>query len=171
MFNEWQTLQVRLQAHPEISIRVTRTTPAGAPSAYEVTYNIRSLCGVEGWQHLDEPDIVCRPCYAERFVMDIDLPPGYPGIDAPPAFCFRTTDAEGKQIPHPWHPNIRWFGQMAGRVCINMSDSYTELAWGVLRVAEYLRFERYHATQEPPYPEDPMVARWVIRQGEPNGWI
>jgi len=37
-------------------------------------------------------------------------------------------------------------------------------------VAQYLHYDIYHATCEPPYPEDLKVASWVIRQGEPNGW-
>ncbi len=103
--------------------------------------------------------------------MQIDLPPGYPCIDSPPALRFLTADENGNPIPHPWHPNIRYFGSFAGRVCINMADSYTDLAWGVERVGQYLRYERYHAVNEPPYPEDMQVAAWVIRQGEPNEWV
>ena len=59
----------------------------------------------------------------------------------------------------------------AGRVCINMSDTYTDLLWGVKRVASYLRYDCYHAVSAPPYPEDLQVAAWVVQQGEPNGWI
>ena len=75
------------------------------------------------------------------------------------------------EIPHPWHPNIRYFGEFAGRVCLNTLNSHTSLAWCVDRVALYLRYDLYHAIQEPPYPEDPKVARWIIQQGEPNEWI
>jgi hypothetical protein len=52
-----------------------------------------------------------------------------------------------------------------------MADTYTDLVWGVDRVASYLRYETYHARQEPPYPEDLKVAAWVVCQGEPRGWI
>ena len=51
-----------------------------------------------------------------------------------------------------------------------MPDTYTDLAWAVERVAQYLRYEIYHAVSEPPYPEDLKVAAWVIRQGEPKEW-
>ena len=66
------------------------------------------------------------------------------------------------------------------RVALLMSDSistwfnsntYAGLDWCVDRVARYLSYERYHAVQEPPYPEDFKVAEWVVRQGEPNDWI
>ena len=88
-----------------------------------------------------------------------------------PSLNFLTVDLSGQPIPHPWHPNIRYFGAFAGKVCINMADTYTDLLWGVERVASYLRYDTYHAIMEPPYPEDLKVAAWVRHQGEPNGWI
>jgi hypothetical protein len=103
--------------------------------------------------------------------MTLELPPGYPGVDAPPLLNFLTVDSSGQPIAHPWHPNIRFFGAFAGKVCINMTDTYTDLLWGVERVASYLRYDTYHAIMEPPYPEDLEVAAWVRHQGEPNGWI
>ena len=39
-----------------------------------------------------------------------------------------------------------------------MADTYTDLVWGVERVAHYLRYDVYHAVSEPPYPEDLKVA-------------
>jgi hypothetical protein len=52
-----------------------------------------------------------------------------------------------------------------------MTDTYTDLLWGVQRVASYLRYDTYHALIEAPYPEDLKVAAWVTRQGEPKEWI
>jgi hypothetical protein len=52
-----------------------------------------------------------------------------------------------------------------------MTDTYTDLLWGVQRVASYLRYDTYHAQMEAPYPEDLKVAAWVTRQGEPKEWI
>ena len=100
--------------------------------------------------------------------MQLTIPDAYPEVDAPPVFRFiRTGDVD--QLP--WHPNIRYEGEMAGMVCINRLNTFTDLVWGVERVADYLRYERYHAKQEPPYPEDLRVAQWVRQLGEPNGWI
>ena len=99
------------------------------------------------------------------------MPEAYPDIDAPPSFRFLTCDEEGNPIPHPWHPNIRYSGDFAGRVCLNAMDTHAGLAWAVERVESYLRYERYHALNEAPYPEDQRVAAWVIREGEPNDWI
>lgn len=167
---EWQQLEQRLEHRHNIVCRPVRRNKEGLPTAYLVNYLLRSICGVENMEHFGEPGIENPPVFADRFLMRIDLPDGYPSVDAAPAFRFVTHDEQGQPIPHPWHPNIRFFGDFAGRVCINMPDTYTDLVWAVERVAQYLRYEVYHAVSEPPYPEDLKVAAWVIRQGEPKGW-
>lgn len=167
---EWQQLEQRLEHRHNIVCRPVRRNKEGLPTAYLVNYLLRSICSVEDMEHFGEPGIENPPVFADRFLMRIDLPDGYPSVDAAPAFRFVTHDEQGQPIPHPWHPNIRFFGDFAGRVCINMPDTYTDLVWAVERVAQYLRYEVYHAVSEPPYPEDLKVAAWVIRQGEPKGW-
>lgn len=164
---EWQQLQRHLAPRKDITLSVVRTNSLGLPLAYRLDYHIRSICGVE---HIERLGTHNPPVFASHFVMQIDLPQGYPCVDAPPSFRFLTSDG-GRPIPHPWHPNIRYFGDQAGRVCLNMTDSYTDLAWGVERVAHYLRYDLYHAVVEPPYPEDLKVAAWVVAQGEPEGWV
>jgi len=171
LWHEWQTLQEALASRQDIRCTVLRTNVDGLPVRYLIDYHIRSLNGVTDVEHLGAPGVSNMPLYAEHFRMLIDLPDNYPCIDGAPVFRFLTEDEQGKPIPHPWHPNIRYSGPMAGRVCINMPDTYTDLLWGVRRVASYLRYECYHAVNEPPYPEDQQVAAWVIRQAEPNGWI
>ena len=168
---EWKEIERQTAGREDLSCRVVRSNPSGLPTGYEVEYRIRSICGVEDEESLGTPGCVNPPLFADRFVMSIDLPEEYPCVDAPAHFRFLTTDEKGLPIPHPWHPNIRWRGKMAGHVCLNRTDSFTPLAWGIERVAQYLRYERYHALNEPPYPEDQQVAAWVIRQGEPNEWI
>lgn len=160
---EYQLLEERYSAHPEISFSVAGCNASGMPNQYLIQYNIRCICCVEDIEHLNEPGFDNEPIYADSFLMLLELPPAYPSVDAPPVFRFLTHDDEGQPIPHPWHPNIRWFGEMAGRVCLNMPDTYTDLAWCVGRVAQYLHYERYHAVNEPPYPEDRQVATWVLR--------
>ena len=168
---EWRRLEERVDARKDIDIEVVRVNMAGLPTEYRVTYHIRSICGVDLPERLDEPGVSNAPLFADTFVMVIEIPEDYPCIDSQPAFRFLTQDEDGSEIPHPWHPNIRYFGSFAGRVCLNAPDSYMDLAWYVERIALYLKYERYHAKQEPPYPEDMAVARWVLRQGEPMGWI
>ncbi len=167
---EWQQLEHRLEHRHDITCRPVRRNKEGLPTAYLVDYQLRSICGVENLEHFGEAGIENPPVFANDFLMRIDLPEGYPSVDAAPALRFLAYDEQGQPIPHPWHPNIRYFGDFVGRVCINMPDTYTDLAWAVERVAHYLRYEVYHAISEPPYPEDLKVAAWVIRQGEPNEW-
>lgn len=167
---EWQQLETRLEHRRNILCTVLRRNAEGLPIAYLIDYQIKSICGVDNLEHFGEPGIQNPPVFATGYRMRIDLPDGYPSVDAPPTFRFLTYDDQGLPIPHPWHPNVRYFGDFAGRVCVNMPDTYFDLAWGVERVAQYLHYDIYHATCEPPYPEDLKVASWVIRQGEPNGW-
>ena len=168
---EWRRLEERFGKRSDIVVSVTAANAAGMPVRYGIEYRIRSICGVEQVERLGEPGITNPPLFADRFRMELVLPPAYPCVDGAPQYRFLTSDSLGNPVPHPWHPNIRWFGPMAGRVCLNMSDTYTDLAWGVDRIAQYLRYELYHAVNESPYPEDQQVAAWVIRQGEPNEWI
>lgn len=171
LLNEWRRLEERMSLRPDITIEATKANAAGLPVMYKVTYLIKSICGVERMERLDEPGVSNDPVFATSFTMTVDIPEDYPCIDSQPRFCFLTHDENGEPIPHPWHPNIRYFGSFAGRVCLNAPDSYMDLAWYVERIASYLRYDRYHAKQEPPYPEDMKVARWVLRQGEPMGWV
>ena len=168
---EWRTLEDRFGGRNDIDVSVSRTNADGLPVRYLVDYHIRSICGVEQVEKLGEKGVSNPPLFADAFQMEIDLPASYPCVDGAPVFRFLVSDSQGLPLPHPWHPNIRFFGDMAGRVCLNMDDSYTDIAWGVDRIAGYLRYDLYHAVAEPPYPEDMQVAAWVIRQGEPNEWI
>jgi hypothetical protein len=171
LLSEWRLLEDRFSHRPDIAVGVQSCNAAGLPVSYRVDYRIRSICGVENVERLGEKGVENPPLFANAFRMDLVLPPNYPCVDGAPVFRFCTQDEQGNPIPHPWHPNIRWFGEMAGRVCLNMDDTYTDLAWGVERIAGYLRYDLYHAVAEPPFPEDMQVAAWVIRQGEPQEWI
>ncbi len=168
---EWNALENALSSRSDIHYSIIKRNAQGLPISYQITYHIKSICGVSNIENLDKPGVENKPIFADEFKMQIEIPEDYPCIDAVPIFCFITKDTSGNPIPHPWHPNIRYFGEMAGRVCLNAIDSYADLAWYVKRVAQYLKYELYHAKQEPPYPEDMNVARWVLRQGEPMNWI
>ena len=168
---EWQMMDEGLSARSDIRWSVNRTNAEGLPVRYIVDYLIHSICGVTNVEQLNQPGVCNQPLYADCFRMASDLPDAFPCIDGAPVFRFLTEDENGQPLLHPWHPNIRFFGPMAGRVCLNRTDTYTDLVWGVKRIATYLTYERYHAMAEPPYPEDLQVAAWVIRQAEPMGWI
>lgn len=171
LLHEWIELDQTLEKQNEIEYKIGKCNARGLPTEYLITYHIYSIQGVEQIDKLNQPGESNPPIFASTFRMRISLPVNYPCIDAPAEFRFLTHDTEGNEIPHPWHPNIRYFGEFAGRVCLNTLNSHTSLAWCVDRVALYLRYDLYHAIQEPPYPEDPKVARWIIQQGEPNEWI
>ena len=171
LWHEWHQLEEGLAGRRDITYEVLRWNADGLPTAYLIDYHLRSICGVENEADLNEPGVENTPVFATGFQMKIDIPQGYPCVDAPPSLNFLTADASGNPVAHPWHPNIRYYGAFAGRVCINMADTYTDLLWGVERVASYLRYDTYHALMEPPFPEDLKVAAWVTRQGEPHGWI
>ena len=171
LWHEWHQLEQGLSGRRDITFEVLRRNADGIPTAYLIDYHLRSICGVENEADLNEPGVENTPVFATGFQMKIDIPHGYPCVDAPPSLNFLTADASGNPVAHPWHPNIRYYGAFAGRVCINMADTYTDLLWGVERVASYLRYDTYHALMEPPFPEDLKVAAWVTRQGEPHGWI
>ena len=154
LLHEWQTIEKMFP--PDGNVRCTPSAygPSGLPVAYEVEYRVRSISGV---------DAEGKPVFGNRFVMDVRIPSEFPDVDAPVELRFRN--------PVPWHPNIRYFGPLAGRVCLNQIDTFGDIAWAIARVGQYLTYERYHAINEPPYPEDQQVAAWVVRQGEPNEWI
>ncbi len=162
LLTEWERIDSTLAKMEDIEYSVTGFNDKGIAIEYEIIYLIRSFCGVE-----DD----MSPKYADRFVMRLSIPDEYPCADAPVELTFALRDGAMEEIAHPWHPNIKYFGAFAGRVCLNNMDSYTELAWCVERVAHYLRYERYHAENHPPFPEDLTVARWVVDYGEANGYI
>ena len=155
LFHEWEQLAAFVEQRSDIAMQVVDATPEGIPTAYSIDYFIKCICGV---------NVDGSPVFAHEFRMEIKLPERYPQVDAMP--CFRFV---GGTLP--WHPNIGYHGELAGRVCVNMPDTHASLAWAVERIALYLRYELYHAMPEPPYPEDLKVAYWVRTQGEPNNWI
>ncbi len=171
LYNEWKRIEQRLKGRDDISYTVERVNSESLPVSYRVVYNILSICGVSNVEHLNEAGVVNEPIFARRFIMDIDIPANYPCIDGAPVFRFLTKDESGNDIAHPWHPNIRYFGSFAGKVCINALNTNVDIAWCIERIAYYLRYELYQAIIEPPYPEDMNVARWVLKQGEPKEWI
>ena len=163
LMNEWDEILERFSSRTDCRCTPVEKNFAGAPVRYLVLYRIRSICGVDAQE---------MPLFADEFLMEISLGERYPSIDDPAKFRFLSEDpSTGRTYPLPWHPNIRYGGPMAGRVCINAPDSWASLAWAVDRVGEYLRYHRYHATNEPPFPEDQRVAAWVCRKGEAENLI
>lgn len=166
---EWMSIDKLFGEDGEVSYSVVKRNAFGLPVVYCVEYRIRSFCGIapKDGQGLE------KPLTADKFLMEICLPNNYPSADGFPSFRFLTHDASGNEIAHPWHPNIRYYGDYAGRVCLSAAacGTYTDLAWYIGRVRDYLEYNRYHALNVAPFPEDMEVAKWVTCQAEPNKWI
>ena len=169
LMHEWSAIDQRFRDDKDITYIIRKRNADNLPTQYEIIFKVKSFCNIA------EPDAngLCKPVIADEFHMNITIPNNYPAVDSKLEFKFLTKNHEGKEIPHPWHPNIRFFGDFAGRVCLNTPacGTFTDLAWYVDRVMLYLKYEKYHALNTPPFPEDNKVAEWVLEQAEPNGWI
>ena len=161
LLNEWKRLHEACAASDVVAYTVSKSNMSGLPVAYEIVFRIKSITGVE------EPDAqgLQKPVFGDRHVLRISLPNNYPAADGGyPEFKF-VTDV--------WHPNVRYFGDFKGRVCLNFDDCVTStyLTEYIATIAEYLRYTEYHVRDEYPYPEDRTVAQWTLEQAEPQGWI
>ena len=161
LFREWESIDNYLKEDKDISYIIRKRNPTGIPLVYDIIFNIRSITGVE---EADENGLQ-KPIFGSRHILRISLPNNYPSVDGGyPDFKF-TTDI--------WHPNIRFFGDFKGRVCLNFEDSgtFTTLSESIDKTVDYLKYLDYHALNEYPYPEDQIVAQWVLEQAEPYGWL
>ncbi len=160
LFREWEQIDKQFGDSREIEYIIRKRNGSDLPVVYDIWFNIKSMVGIQ------EPDEkgMQKPIFGKEHVMRITLPNNYPSAAGQPEFNF-TTDV--------WHPNIRYFGDFKGRVCLNPGDSGTQtpLAEYINRVMDYLTYDDYHAKNEYPYPEDLTVAEWVLKQAEPNGWV
>jgi len=160
LFKEWQLLDRRIENSSELAYIIRKRNGTGLPIVFDIIFKVKSIVAVSKEENSD----LQKPVFGNEHVMRITLPNNYPSADGQPEFVF-TTDV--------WHPNIRYYGDFKGRVCLNTGDSgvHTHLIDYIERVIDYLKYEDYHAKNEYPYPEDLDVAEWVLKQGEPNGWV
>jgi hypothetical protein len=164
LFREWEMLNRRFEYGKDnrIMYMIRKRNFSGLPTAYEIHFHIRTITGVNP---PDEQGLQ-TPVFGDRHILRINLPNNYPSAaNGKPVFMF-STDV--------WHPNIRFFGDFKGRVCLNYEDSgmQTSLVAYIDRVTDYLTYDDYHAkSEEYPYPEDLTVAEWVLNQAEPNQWL
>ena len=160
LLHEWELIDQRFAYDNQVNYIIRKRNGVELPIVYDIFFNIKTIIGVE------EPDEkgLKKPVFGKEHIMRITLPNNYPGADGDPVFMFTT---------EVWHPNIRYFGEFKGRVCLNTRDSGTQthLVQYIDRVINYLMYEDYHAQNEYPYPEDLDVAEWVLNQGEPQGWL
>ena len=161
LYNEWKIIDTDYSSDKEISYSTLKCNPSGIPVSYEIIFLIRSIVGVE---ETDSQGLQ-KPVFGDKPILIINIPNNYPSAEGGyPEFKF-VTDV--------WHPNIRFFGDFKGHVCLNFDSSGTSttLSEHISKIAGYLRYDEYHALNEYPYPEDQTVAQWVLEQAEPHGWL
>jgi ubiquitin-protein ligase len=161
LLNEWEKIDKYCQNNRNISYTIRKRNPTGIPLAYDIIYEINSIIGVK------DPDEhgLQRPIFGNKHILRITITNNYPSADGGyPEVKFKSD---------VWHPNVRYFGDFKGHVCLNFEDSGTEtnLIEYIDRIADYLRYTDYHAVNEYPFPEDQTVAQWVLEQAEPQGWL
>lgn len=122
------------------------------PDRYLMKYNLRSIIGIDDCQN---------PIFGFEHFVSINLPHDYPMVSGPAC----------KMITDIWHPNIRHDGAFKGRICINSKalGSWFTLDMLIHQIGEMLQYKNYHADNVQPYPEDPIVAKWVKSFAEPQG--
>lgn len=168
---EWQKIESRFANNTEIEVVPDRHNSVGLPAAYWVKYKILSICDINERERLGETGICNTPIFDCYFTMSVTIPENFPDIDGAPVYKFDTISPDGLERRTPWHPNIRFFGSMKGLVCLNRTDTFGDIADGISRIADYLKYNRYHAELTPPFPEDFKVAEWIRTQAEPHGWL
>ena len=171
LLHEWQKIETRFAKNPEIEVLPLKENNEGLPIAYCVKYHILSFCGVKNIEHLGEKGESNLPLFDFDFTMSVKIPENFPDVDGAPIFQFDTLTPDGLERNTPWHPNIRFFGVKKGLVCLNRTDTFSDIADSIVRISDYLKYKLYHAELSPPFPEDLQVAEWVRNQAEPNGWL
>jgi len=123
------------------------------PEVYHITYNVKSIVGINEEQN---------PIYDQQHEIEISLPREYP-VKSPKC----------KVLTNIWHPNIKSEGQYKGRICSNTKEfgKLYNLDLLILRIQKILAYKNYHAVNVAPYPEDEKVARWVRDFAEPKGIV
>jgi len=152
--SEHELLQELVATSDLIQMESFSRRPFFPPEEYIITYHVRSIINIADDQ---------SPIYGNLHRVKIVLPPGYPMTSAPK--CFMLTQV--------WHPNIRFFGEHKGHICINKDvlGAWQTLDMLVEQIGEMLQYKNYHAVNEIPYPEDSEVARWVREYAEPNNIV
>lgn len=142
------------EEHEGINYKLTSPNDL-PPRDFRITFKgLRSIVGI---------DHEMLPVFGDTHILEIHLGASFP-VDPP--VCYMATDI--------WHPNIQADeGPYQGRICGNTEGfgAFYSVDQLILRVAEMLRYENYHAALTYPYPEDENVARWIREYAEPLGIV
>lgn len=124
------------------------------PEKYLIHYKVKSITAIG-------PDQM--PVYGDTHTAEITIPARFPLAEQPKC----------KMVSQVWHPNIKFGGEFAGRICINAEalGHWHTLDMLAERIGEMLQYKNYHAENTHPHPEDATVAKWVREFAEPKGII
>lgn len=151
---EHEQFQKYAEMNSNFSFKVTKMIMGtDVPSVYELNYKVRSFTGI------NENN---TPVFGDVHRFNFDLSNNYPYVK-PALFA----------ITPVWHPNIKYFDPLKGRICFNweVMGNHTMLHL-LLMLNDILTYENYFAKiGEFPYPEDLEVAKWVNEYGDPKGYI
>ena len=148
---EHQLLRALCNQSEVISYTAVERKGALPPEKYLISYKLKSIISIDNDQN---------PVFGYNHQAVITIPPEFPLGGQP--ICYMKTSL--------WHPNIKYSGHYAGRICINAQalGHWHTLDMLVLRIGQMLQYKNYHAINIQPYPEDAEVARWVREYAEPN---
>ena len=137
-----------------LSYNIIRKNVVGFPTEFEIIFRCKSIIGVED---MEKPR---KPIFGYLHKMRILLPFNYPSADGNPIFTF---------ITDIWHPNVRHAGPFKGHVCLARREMgvLISLKDMVLRIERLLMYYNFNLLN----PEDKEVAKWVMEEAVPNGWI
>ena len=107
---EWRRLEERFGKRSDIVVSVLAANAAGMPVRYGVEYRIRSICGVDQVERLGEKRVANPPLFADRFRMELVLPPAYP------AWTGRRNIVFSRRIPTETRFRIRGIPTSVGSV-------------------------------------------------------
>jgi|GEM_PF-385368 len=156
---EWEMIDQRCKNNEQVKYIVHKVNEIGLPIVYDISFNIRSIIGVE------EPDAqgLQKPVFGNEHIMRITLSDYFPARDGMPEFQFLTD---------VWHPNIKYFGNFKGFVDVDCSRyPYNPLVEYIDSIIEYLEYNVYAKNEYPPYSENITAFEWIREQAEPQGWL
>jgi ubiquitin-protein ligase len=143
---------LRINSESEyVKVEPVDVVPGEPPERYKVIFLCRGITGIDSFQ---------APVYSERHEVEIYCHADFP-FEVPWLHW----------ITPIWHPNIE-HAEPKG-VCVNKSAWRSGMGLDDLchQLFDMVQYRNYHATHTPPYPLDPVAAKWVLEYAEPRGIV
>jgi len=125
--------------------------PGEPPERYKVSFFCRGIAAIDASQ---------APVFSETHEVEI--------------YCHSDFPAEVPWLHWNspiWHPNIEHAEPK--NVCVNKAAWRAGMGLDDLcrQMFDMVQYKNYHATHSPPYPLDPLAAKWVLEYAEPRGIV